>query len=274
MLPKASIIIPCYNSGSFLPDAIESIKLCSNKNKYEVVIVNDGSTDLETLELLDKLAAEGYTVLHQENQGPAAARNTGVKYAKSKYIFFLDSDNKVRPDYIEKGIKILEDNPDTGIVYGNPSFFGDSLEARFCPYEFNLDKLLLENYIDMCSLIRKRVWEEVGGLDENHIIIGHEDWDFWIRAATAGWKFYYINETLYDYRIRNNSLVMGAVQNESHQQMLSYFYGKHYRLLIEVNRQLQRECDFMKGQIAFYEHDKAKPFRSFLKYSYNKFIKK
>src|SRR4051812_30462131 len=99
--PVVSIIIPCYNSGKYLPEALDSISAYPDKGMYEVIIINDGSTDELTLSLLNNLQQNGeHIVLHQENKGPAAARNAGVKMAKAPYLLFLDSDNKIESNYI------------------------------------------------------------------------------------------------------------------------------------------------------------------------------
>src|ERR1700753_4343673 len=104
-----SIIIPCYNSGCYLYEALESIERSEDiaSIRYEIIIVDDGSTDEATIKLLNDLNIANCPVLRQQNAGPAAARNTGVKVAKAPYLSFLDSDNHVRPGFINKGINLL-----------------------------------------------------------------------------------------------------------------------------------------------------------------------
>src|SRR4051812_30684422 len=118
MHPIISIVIPCYNSGQFLPDAIESVRSYNGKHSYEIIIVDDGSTDEATLTLLEGLSVDSCVVLHQPNKGPAAARNTAIRHSKGEYILFLDSDNKIRPEYIDEGIKALENDKKAGVAYG------------------------------------------------------------------------------------------------------------------------------------------------------------
>jgi glycosyltransferase involved in cell wall biosynthesis len=265
--PLVSIVIPCYNSGAFIMDALNSIQ-AHNKRLKEVVIVDDGSTDLRTLELLDDLRAQGRVVISQENKGPAAARNTGVKASTGKYILFLDSDNMLLDAYIEKAAEVLDRDESIGVVYGNPDFFGDVTDERlFAPKAFDLTTIMLGNYIDVCAMVRRKAWKDVGGLDENRAIIGYEDWDFWIMIGTAGWRFKHINEPLFNYRIRKDSLIKQASDKNYVNEMFRYIYTKHWKIML-----LNYEALFY--QYEYYRADQKRPFRSFLKNFTNRFIKR
>jgi glycosyltransferase involved in cell wall biosynthesis len=267
MISKVSIIIPCYNSGLVLLEALESIKACPEAKQSEIIIVNDGSTDGGTIALLASLKKEGYTVICQENGGPAAARNTGVRESKGEFLLFLDSDNKVRPRYIKAATEILENDSETGVVYGNPAFFGETHKRKFKAEQFDLNKILGRNYIDMCAVVRKKVWDDVQGFDEAKALIGHEDWDFWISASKKGWKFYHLDEVMYDYRISTNSLIEKATVPEKMQLLFQYLmikhielYSKHYISLYVDN--------------FYFTEDAKRPFRTLLKHLYLKYLKK
>ena len=272
MLPTISVIIPCYNSGEYILEAIESVKRNPSKYPYEIIITDDGSTDSNTIKVLNELSNTEYKVLHQENKGPASARNTAVRESQGEFLIFLDSDNKVKPLYIDKGIKILKDNSDFGVVYANPTYFGDIKESRFFPSHsqtFSICTLLAGNYVDMCSIVRKSIWESVGGFDEDRILIGHEDWEFWIRVAKVGWRFYHIDEELFYYRITDGSLITTTNEGnkEKYLPKLKYIYEKHYELLVKCYINLAFESKT-------YTEDKRNPFRSFFKFFYNKYFKK
>jgi glycosyltransferase involved in cell wall biosynthesis len=264
-MPKISIIIPCYNSGAYLPEAIESITNYPREFDYEVIIVNDGSSDEKTIDLLKQLG-NTYTVINQENKGPAAARNAGVKAAKTDYLLFLDSDNKIRPNYINLGIELLDTQKEFDILYGNPHFFGDVGNRTFAPQKYDLLKMMEGNFIDMCAIVRKSVWEKLNGFDETKVLIGHEDWDFWIRAGQAGFQFYHIDEILYEYRIREDSL-MGEFAESKLMETKSYLYTKHIELIVKA-------METHRVERLFNERDKSMPFRTFLKYAYYKYLKK
>ncbi|RYY33157.1 MAG: glycosyltransferase family 2 protein, partial [Sphingobacteriaceae bacterium] len=105
-----SVIIPYYNAGNYLPDAINSVRFLLDRSDIacEIVIADDGSTDAHSIEILAGLEKEGlFTIVHQSNKGPGAARNTAVRNSTGKYLLFLDSDNKIRPRLVEKGLEIL-----------------------------------------------------------------------------------------------------------------------------------------------------------------------
>ncbi len=259
-----SVLIPCYNAGRYLLDALESVVSYPEKDFYEIIIVNDGSTDSATITILDSLAKQGYQIITQENKGPAAARNVAAKNAKGKYLLLLDSDNKVRHNYISKGIKILEDMPEISIVHGRPFFFGNTGSSRlFEAGKFDLSKILTGNYIDTCTIIRRSAWDQLGGQDEESLV---EDWELWIRAGGANLNFFYIDEFCFDYRIVPDSLTECIVE-EKWQYQAHYIYKKHLNLLIEQYKLLYVEK-------LIYQQDQQQPFRSFLKFFFNKYLKK
>jgi len=241
-----SVIIPCYNSGEFLPEAIASV-VNSGFPEVELIIVNDGSTDPYTLEVLSNLDSNQIKLLSQENQGPAAARNSGVKEAKGEFLLFLDADNLILPGYIQKASSLLKANSRLGVVYANPIFFGetDSI-SRFYPQPYDIKDLLLGNYIDMCSIVRRQVFADLGGFDEHRDLIGWEDWEFWLRVAQTNWEFHYLNESLFKYRIRRESL-MGQSTAMKKDVMLAYlgakhgkFFHKQLRSAIRTNKIVER----------------------------------
>ncbi|HTA26938.1 MAG TPA: glycosyltransferase [Bacteroidia bacterium] len=236
MKPIISIIIPCYNQGDYLEDALKSVEQYQDKGIYEIIIVNDGSTDSATLTVLKELSAKGYNIINQPNKGLGAARNVGIKIAKGKYILPLDSDNKIRPEYILEGIKILEENPELDVVYGNAEYFGEKA-GLWESGEFNLQRLMIENYIDACAVYRKSLWEKLGGYDERMPVMGYEDWDFWLRIAFQGGKFQYINKVMFDYRYSAKSMIR-SVQKDKLAAIFEYMDKKHglYLNRLHLNR--------------------------------------
>ncbi len=216
-------------------EAIESVTNSESSN-FELIIVDDGSSDPYTLKVLNDLDSKQVIVISQENGGPASARNAGVQVARGDVFLFLDSDNLILPGYIEKAGSILSNNANIGVVYSNPVFFGDTTKVdRFFPKPYSYQELLLGNYIDMCSFVRRSVFEEVGGFDEHRDLIGWEDWEFWLRVAQTSWGFYHLNETQFKYRIRNDSL-MGLSTDSKRNSMLDYMGQKHGKLFHELLR--------------------------------------
>ncbi len=230
-----SVIIPCYNQGEFILDAISSVEECL-EDVWELVIVNDGSTEPLTLQTLDYLKKQGYCIIEQTNQGLAAARNQGIAAARGRYILPLDADNKIRPDYITKAIEILDKLPEVGVVYGNAECFGEQTGVWEVP-DFELNRLLCGNYIDACAVFRKAVWQQCGGYD-SHIPeqLGFEDWDFWLSAAENGWQFYRIPQVLFDYRVRARSMVSACSIPENRRKLVRYICAKHRKLYTTDSR--------------------------------------
>jgi glycosyltransferase involved in cell wall biosynthesis len=225
-----SVIIPCYNQGEYLLEAISSVQRCQSHDLYELIIVNDGSTDPITQKVLNYLKDRSYLIIDQPNQGLSGARNTGIKSAKGRYILPLDADNKIRETYIYKSIEILDEYPEIGVVYGNAEFFGDKTGLWEIP-EFDVNRLVMGNYIDACAVFRKAVWEDCGGYDSQiPNKLGYEDWDFWLGAAEKGWKFHHIPEVLFEYRFRNDSMVSGCNIPENRKQLFRYICAKHIGL--------------------------------------------
>lgn len=267
---EISIIIPCFNSGNHLLEAIESCH-CSTFKDFEIVVVDDGSFDSLTIELLNTLEkSDSVIVLRKTNGGPASARNLGVSHASGEFLLFLDSDNRIRPDYLSRAFQIIIDNPKIGVMYSRPFFFGggDCTQelSRFEVKDFSLDSLLSGNYVDMCSLVRKEAFLEIGGFDENQELYFGEDWDLWIRMAYVGWKFHFLNEVLFDYRIRKGSL-MDQVDAEKRERTLHYLGTKHgslihqrYRHYFRVMDQIQKNPFSYFFRIFYYKYIIRKPF--------------
>lgn len=223
---KVSVIIPCYNDGRFLKDAVNSVMGLDSKI-VELIIVNDGSTDQETIALLESYKLAGIKVLSHENRGLAFTRNRGIGESKGTYILPLDADNIIKHRYIEKGIEIL-DKGEFDVVYGNPFFIGDVEQIRtFESHEFVGEDLFWGNYIDACAIFKKSVWEGVNGYDEKMPYQGFEDWDFWIGSYLTGFQFKYVNEELYGYRIRNDSMMAGLINEKKNQLCHDYIIQKH-----------------------------------------------
>jgi glycosyltransferase involved in cell wall biosynthesis len=203
--PTVSVIIPCFNHGEFLPEAVASIAAIE-RHDVELIVVDDGSTDERTCQEIDTLIAQSIKVVRQENQGVAAARNAGVLVANGEYILPLDADNRLRRGYIEHGIRILDANPQVGVVYGDAAYIGER-KGRWHLGSFDRDRLLLCNQIDACAMYRRSVWEQNNGYDVTMPVQGFEDWDFWLCALENGWRFAYVPEVLFDYRIAKESML-------------------------------------------------------------------
>ena len=246
-----SIIIPCYNHGIYIDEAIKSVEEYKFDN-YEIIIINDGSTDDYTNKRLIELKSEGYNVIFQENKGLGRTRNNGIRLAKGKYILPLDADNKIKPDYILKAINILDSEPSISIVYSDRKLFGNSDES-FIVGEFSIEKIVNCNYIDACAIFRKSLWEQVGGYDDKMPVQGWEDWDFWLMAIENESKFYYIPEPLFYYRVLDHSMIQQLMNSPNYNLLLRYVYIKHAFIMkekfIDEMFKLQNEINYLNQEI-------------------------
>lgn len=232
--PRLSIVIPCFNHGAYLPETIRSVE-AANRADIEIVVVDDGSTDPLTQETVAGLKGDNLTVIRQKNGGLAAARNAGFRAAKADYLLPVDADNRIHPAYIERGIAILDKDPAVGVVYGDAEYFG-AKTGRWTSGPFDLERLLEWNYIDACAVLRRQVWEQNGGYDGTMPRMGLEDWDMWLGAASRGWKFSYVPEILFDYRVLPDSMIARANQNSEVTERYiaakhGYLYRKAWQLL-------------------------------------------
>ena len=229
-----SIVIPCYNHGQYIQETIDSIDAQKINYPIEIIIVDDGSSDADTLQKLDDLKQFNYTIIHQTNGGPGKARNTGIEIAVGKYILPLDADNKLNPDYINKAVPLLEKNQ-ADIVYAAPVFFGDtSIKNRqFKVRPFDDLGLVTGNCADACTIFRKEVWAKNGGYDAFMPSYGFEDWDFWIAASKNNFVFHFINEKLYYYRIVQNSMISAFDNKERTVIIHRYLAKKHADFFLE-----------------------------------------
>lgn len=234
--PRLSIIIPCYNMGNYVKDAVISVLEYSNQTDIEIIIVNDGSDDNGyTKNVLDGFNESNIKIIHQSNKGLSTARNIGIKKANSNYVLLLDADNKIRKDYISIGIEELDNNKNAAMVYGDLKKIGTK-NLEITVGEFDITKVLVKNYIDACVVLRKSAWESVNGYDEK-MLNGYEDWDFLMRLYAKDWRFKYVNKVLFDYRVRENSML--ANSNKIREHLVNYIFSKpEYNQLTKVRTML------------------------------------
>jgi glycosyltransferase involved in cell wall biosynthesis len=189
-----SVVITTYNYARFLPEAVASA-LAQTAPDVEVVVVDDGSTD-DTQEVLARFAGR-IRVHHQENAGVSAARNTGARLARGRYVVFLDADNRLRSEFVGRCLAALQADPAAGFAFTQLAYFGDHVGISSVePYDLSL--LLDSNPIDTCAMVRRSL-VTTHGFDEGHRTF-LEDWDFWLTLAEHGWHGVLVDEPLVEYR--------------------------------------------------------------------------
>ena len=220
-----SVIMPCYNDGAYIQEAIESIKIQTYKD-WELIIIDDGSDDTNTVNIINRIEDERITILHTNHLRPAGARNYGIEHAKGKYILPVDSDDKIDPSYMQKAVEIIESEEAIGVVYCYADLFGDR-SGRWELPDYSFEKMLLDNVVFVTALFYKEDWDKVGGFN-TQLIAGMEDYDFWLGILGLGRKIYQIPEVLFHYRIKPVSRTTGF-QSDYVQMQQTYrqIYNNH-----------------------------------------------
>lgn len=191
--PTVSIIVPVYNEAGTLERTLDSIVAQTYKPDM-VVIVDDGSTD-NSLDIAHKYADEyGFTVISQINKGVAHARNAGIKACNTKYVCCLDSDDYIKPDYLNACMKFLNKNQSVGIAYtalwyvmANGKEGLSTWPTDNPSYDDQLDG---KNQIPTCCVFKREIWEKLGGYKQRYAPYGagSEDAEFWLRAGAIGYE--------------------------------------------------------------------------------------
>ncbi|MFN3908573.1 MAG: glycosyltransferase family 2 protein [Flavobacterium sp.] len=245
-----SVIVPCYNQSIYLKDSLQSV-LNQSFTQWECIIVNDGSTD-DT----EKIALEWmnkdirFKYIFKKNGGLSSARNAGIKASNGKYIFVLDADDYLHKDLLKLSIDRIKNEDTIGVVTSwGKKIYPNGNSIDFKPKGGGLENFLLENSAIGNSFFLKEVWQQVGGYDEN-MKKGYEDWEFYIRICKTKWKIVVIEDFLFNYRQREKSMRVVAVNKFDAENRL-YIYNKHsdlinkYGILI-INHYLQKSISFKK----------------------------
>lgn len=233
-MPKVSVIIPTYNTAKYINFAIESV-LNQTYTDYEIIVVDDGSTD-NTKEVLKRYWGK-IRYFYQQNQGVSYARNLAINHAKGRYIALLDSDDEWLPDRLSEGVSILDNRKEVGLVHSDYTVItedGNILQQYNINNKKNLkyvsgdiSKYILfrKAHINCLTVIfRKSCIESVGNFDINLSKLGAEDRDLWYRISRV-YKIYYINKSLALCRARPNSM---SSNTKNMMKARCYIINKYY----------------------------------------------
>jgi len=204
-----SIIIPAYNCSSYISEAIESV-LSQSYNDFEIIVINDGSTDNTEKVLSEYIANKVIKYIIQNNRGPAAARNAGIKLSKGSFIAFLDADDIWKPSYLEKLIKKFEDDSSIGFVYSS-CYFVDKNRSIIHNYKRKVDfyngnvtlPLFCKFFLTSSIIAKKKCFDAVGLFNEK-LLVG-EDYEFLLRLSCQ-YEAEYVEEKLWERRVLPTSL--------------------------------------------------------------------
>lgn len=228
-MPKVSVVIPCYNHGRYLDEAIDSV-LAQTFDDFEIVVVDDGSTDAFTIDLLKGYHREKTRVLRTVNMGLAAARNNGISAAVGEYILPLDADDRIEPTYLEQAVAVLDGDHQVAIVYCRARLFG-AVESEWLLPEYTLERMLLDNVIFCSAVFRRSDWTAIGGYDPG-MVYGWEDYDFWLGIIERGGQVVRIPEILFCYRVASDSMVRSREKWQK-VEMFRRIFRRHQQLFAD-----------------------------------------
>jgi len=209
--PLVSVIMPAYNSADYIGQAIESV-LIQNYPKFELLIVDDGSTD-NTREVILQYKDERIKYFYKENGGPSSARNHAIKQAKGQYIMPLDADDMMVPNFIISHLKEFEKNPEADLVYSDVLLIdevGNPIKVMNKPEYQDRRHLIRDLFrrghpiVPFRLGLRRSVFDKIGLYDETLMIA--EDYDMMRRFVKAGLKAHHLSEVLHIRRMRSDNI--------------------------------------------------------------------
>ncbi|MBO5477515.1 MAG: glycosyltransferase [Clostridia bacterium] len=206
-----SVVIPYYNMGKYIDDAVNSAKKSTYKNK-EIIILNDGSTEQESIEALKKYEKDPMIrIVTIKNGGLANARNVGASYAKGGYIAFLDADDAVSENFYKESVDMLQRFNNVSYVFSFIKYFeGDN--AAWNQFDTQLPYLLCHNMVGTCVVIRKEDFLKYGQ-NRPEMEFGMEDYDMWLSLAENNCFGVCIPKYHFLYRVRKDSMARGFNKN-------------------------------------------------------------
>ncbi len=270
-MPKVSVIIPCYNQGRFLGDAVESA-LKQTLDDLEVIVVDDGSSD-DTAKVVESFTDPRIRFIRQANLGAGAARNTGFRASTGTYVNFLDADDYLSPHKLARQAAALDADPSIALAFcdiahvdaGGKPAGNYSVKSAFRPFSNDLLALLLAGGFvpPHAFLIRRDVIDAVGLFDDTGAVAGCEDYDLWLRVAASGHRAFYVDEKDVFYRIHGSNMslrpgLMDLGRREALRRVANRFpdrIGAGLAALQDVNRELFEGIRFVEHALELKEEE-------------------
>ena len=215
---RVTVVIPFFNDGRYLRETINSVKKQTHKVS-EIIVVDDGSYDSESMNILDTLKSDAeIKVFHKNNGGLASARNFGIANAESEFIVPLDADDLLQPSFVECCLAQFDSDPVLSIVATEVKLFGTKNASMSFP-KITKTNMLVMNCLVATAMFRREAWESVNGYNEN-MTFGYEDWDFWLSCIEIGLKFHRIQQELFFYRIKEKSMILDLLNDSERKNLM------------------------------------------------------
>jgi O-antigen biosynthesis protein len=284
-MPRISVIIPCFNQGQYIDEAVDSV-LSQTFQDFEIIIIDDGSNDKLTIEKLNNYTKLYTRVIHTENQGLSAARNLGFREAKGDLLQFLDADDTIEPLKFEEQLNIFEQYPETDICFTDYRIYDiDTKNFLSHPSAAFPGDGLIEDFLFRwergwnipihCAIFKKDIWDIKAPFFDK--LRAKEDWYMWCDLAVRKKKFRFLDKKYAVYRYHKSNMTKENTEMY-YQFLLSAYYimqiiPDNYKdnflkeAIIHINKSLERTIyPGMTNQIAdlknqFFEMDKTLDYR-------------
>ena len=244
--PRIAVVIPCFNDGEFVRQAVESV---DEDEPVELVVVDDGSTDPATHAEIDALEAEGVRVLrHEKNRGLSGARMTGVNRTSAPYVFPLDSDDMSIPGALGAMADKLDSTPGAALAFGDYLEFGGKELIRAVPGHLDPYRLAYTNEYPGLSMLRRETLEQVGGWTAERL---YEDWDLWMTLAEGGYEGVHMGPKVLTFKRRVHGGRLGGQLRSGHPRVYRALRGRHPKLFKNL-RSARRKSDMSFTRKALY----------------------
>jgi glycosyltransferase involved in cell wall biosynthesis len=231
-----AVVIPCFNDGATVREAVRSV---ADQEPCELVVVNDGSTDEDTLGVLHELAQGGCVVIHQRNRGTSAARMTGLRATRSPYVLPLDADDALLPGALAALADALDERRHLAAVWGRLTLFGDvEMPERSRGRTLDPWRITYFNNLPYASLFRRDALVAVGGWS---LPGAYQDWDLWMSLAEVGYQGSAVDRRILRYRLHGQRQFSRGAQR--HREIYAELRRRHRRLFAERRRNWRRSSD-------------------------------
>jgi glycosyltransferase involved in cell wall biosynthesis len=222
---RVAVVIPCFDDGATLRETVESI---DEHEPVELVVVDDGSRDPATIEVLKQLEADDVRVIRQENAGVAAARMTGVHATTAPYVTALDADDIGAPGALAALADALDAHPEADVAWGDVQNFGEDRTLRRLGRTLDPWLITYVNELPVDAMVRREALLDAGGWQLRG---GYEDWDLWMTLAESGRTGIHVPVLTGWYRVRASRSF--ATAERSHEVHLRTLVDRHPRLFAD-----------------------------------------